>query len=138
MAYNGYVSSHHNHADEYIGSALPFVTGSLKLTTTPIKIEFPYVTRWIVVTNTGDALDVIRVGFTKNGVNANPVSFSNYFHMSGSESGGVTARLEVKTKQIFLRTEAGTGTASIMAGYTTIPVRNFPDLTGSAGFQGVG
>ena len=129
-----WVSSNHNHADEYMGSALPYATGSVALTTTATKIKFPYVTRWIQVFNTGEG--VIRVGFTENGVDGNPASNSNYFTLSGSN--GTTQRLELKTTQIFVRADAGTSTCSVLAGYTNIPENRFLNLTGSEGFKGVG
>lgn len=130
-----WVSDNHTSADAYIGSALPFVSGGLNLTTTPLKVTFPYVTRWLQVFNTGGSGDVIRIGFTANGVNANPVSRSNYLNLSGSQA---TERLELKVLEVYLRTESGTCTCSLMAGYTGVPKKHFPHLSASTGFSGVG
>jgi|TARA_R110002074_G_scaffold271626_1_gene443295 hypothetical protein len=126
--------SHHNNADEYIGSCLPFATGNLALTTAPTVIHFPYVTRWIQVFNTGAG--VIRVGFTKNGVNGNPAANSNYFTLSGSN--GTTQRLELKVTKIFLRADSGDGACSVVAGYTNVPKQQYLNLSGSSDFAGVG
>jgi len=135
-----WVPSNHNHADEYVGSALPFVSGSISATTTAQEIKFPYVTRWIVVANT-HATEELRFGFTKNGVNANPVQNSNYFLLNAKDTTNgsqTTPRLEVKCKSIWIRGDSGTATCSIIAGYTNIPKKNFLHLTGSNDFEGVG
>ena len=135
-----WVASSHNNADEYVGSSLPFVTGSVVITTTPQKISFPYVTRWIVVANT-HASEEMRFGFTENGVNANPVTNSNYFLLNAADGDSntcVTPRLELKCDSIWVRGDTGTGTCSIIAGYTNIPNNRFLNLTGSASFSGVG
>ena len=125
-------SSNHNNADEYVGSALPFALHVDDVDTgTVVVITFPYVTRWIQVH--AHAQD-IRVGFTTNGVNGD---VTNNFIVV--ESGEHTGRLELKCEKIFIRADsANNGQASIIAGYTNIPVRNFLALSGSAGFSGVG
>ena len=47
-----WVASGHNHADEYMGSALPFCTGSITLADgVAQQITFPYVTRFVQVFN---------------------------------------------------------------------------------------
>lgn len=129
-----WVSSHHNHADEYIGSGLPFALhiDDVDNNTTAQKVEFPYVTRWITVYA---HLQDIRVGFTLNGVNAHPTDKNFIVVKAGTNTG----RLELKCKQIFLRADsADNGQASIVAGYTSIPENRFLNLTGSDGFKGVG
>jgi hypothetical protein len=135
-----WASSNHNNADEYVGSPLPFVTGSLVLTTTPQKIRFPYVTRWIVVSNTHATIEM-RFGFTENGVNANPATNSNYFLLNAADGASntcVTPLLEVKCTSMWVRSDSGTGACSVIAGYTNIPKNQFLNLTGSESFSGVG
>ena len=135
-----WTSSNHNNVDEYMGSSMPFVSGSIAATTTPQKIECPYVTRWIIVSNT-HATEELRFGFTKNGVNGNPASNSNYFLLNAKDTGTgtqTTPRLEVKCNSIWIRGDSGTATCSIIAGYTNIPHKNYPNLTGSNDFSGVG
>ena len=132
--------SHHNNVDEYLGAGLPFVTGSITATTTAQEIKFPYVTRWIVVANT-HATEELRFGFTKNGVDANPVQNSNYFLLNAKDTTNgsqMTPRLEVKCKSIWVRGDSGTATCSVIAGYTTIPHHMMPNISGSENFSGVG
>ena len=74
-----------NYVPAYQSSGLPYVTRSAagEVSTTVIKHEFPYVTRFFVVGNTG-AGD-LRVGFTENGVSA--VETANYFRIPALTSG---------------------------------------------------
>jgi len=129
-----WVSSNHNNADEYVGSSLPFTTGSfVTADAVGTKINFPYVTRWIQVFNAGAG--AVRVGFTKNGVEANPVSNSNYFVIPAAEQ---SARLEIKCTELWVAGHGATPTISLVAGYTNIPKGRFLNLTGSEGFKGIG
>ena len=129
-----WVSSNHNHADEYMGSGLPFALhiDDVDNNTSAQKVEFPYVTRWINIY--AHAQD-IRVGWTLNGVNGNPTN--NFIVV---KAGTHTGRLELKCTHIYLRADsANNGQASVVAGYTTIPQKNFPTpLSGSNSFSGVG
>ena len=58
--------------EEYQVSGIPFVTSSNSEevgTTTPVKVEFPRVTRWIEVTPFGNnGASYLKLGFTSNGV----------------------------------------------------------------------
>ena len=134
-----WTSSNHNHADEYIGSALPFVTSSvapnLSAPAAPHRIEFPYVTRWVMIVNNGSG--GLRVGFTVNGITGNGPDSGrdHYFRVAASSA---SERLELKLKEIFVGGDGATPTYQVVAGYTNIPTKNFPTLTGSAGFEGVG
>ena len=138
-----WVSSNHNYADEYIGSALPYVTSSIANNLNsggmPHKIEFPYVTRWIIILNTGAALGTppLRVGFTANGLMGNGADSGRDHYFKVPDKSG-TGRMEMKVKEIMVVGEGGLPGYSIIAGYTNIPTKNFPILTGSAGFEGVG
>ena len=128
-----WVSSHHNHADEYIGSGLPFALhiDDVDNNEGAQQVDFPYVTRWIqVYAHTQD----IRVGFTRAGVNGHETK--NFIVVKAGTNSG---RLELKCTRIFVRADsADNGQASIIAGYTTIPENRFLNLTGSDGFKGVG
>ena len=135
----------HNYVPSYQMSAFPFVTSSVTGevgTTTPVKIKFPYVTRWIVVKNTGG--NSLKFGFTSNGVKG-PLtgvpynttgSNSNYFVLDTTAN--TTERLEVKCIELWFLAAASTTDFSVMAGYTTVDQSNFLVLTGSQEFQGVG
>ena len=132
-----WVSSNHNDADAYVGSALPFCSGNMTVSNSATtRIDFPYVTRWITVfNNTADGGNSLRVGFTENGINANPTSNSNFFVVPADTA---SPRLEVKCSKIFLLGVGGSATVSLIAGYTAIPRNQFLNLTASADFQGVG
>jgi|10_taG_2_1085330.scaffolds.fasta_scaffold139765_1 hypothetical protein len=130
--------SNHNNAAEFQVSGIPYVTSSAanEATTAPIRINFPYVTRWIEVVNTEAAgQQDLRVGFSENGVNTNPNA--NYLVVPSGRSSG---RLELKCDHIFIRSASGNGTFSVAAGLTTVPPSNFLTLSGSATpiIEGVG
>lgn len=131
----------------YQMSAVPFVTSSngAEAQNTPVRVEFPNVTRFIVVRETEG--EDLRIAFTRNGVKATGASISgstyeqraehaNYFVLKGNES---TPRMEVRCKELFFQRDGSSNAGfSIIAGITPIPNRNFPALTGSRGFIGVG
>lgn len=127
----------HNYVPEYQQSSIPFVTSSAgnEVTETPIRVTFPYVTRWVQVFNTDQtAADALRVGFTQHGVNA--AVTANYLILSGGQS---TERLELKCKELWFRSNGGASTSfSLIAGLTNIPSGSFPVLTGSNNVDGVG
>lgn len=126
-------------------SAIPFVTSSVGTevgTTTPIKVTFPSVTRFVVINNTDAAGgDALRIGFTSAGVlgngghNSSTADRSNYFLLNPATT---TGRLEIRCKEIFFLSAANTAGFSIMAGLTPINNSQYPVLTGSAGYDGVG
>ena len=123
---------HHGFVPEYQVSSWPYVTSSQIVTANSIKkIEFPGVTRWIVIHNLDNSKS-LRVGFTRNCFLA---SNSNYFSIENHE---MTPRLEVKCKEIFITSPDSATPFSIIAGYTNINTGSFPILTGSNGWQGIG
>lgn len=131
-----------NSVPAYQLSGIPFVTGS---TTTevpgtnsdPIKLEFPYVTRFFQIENIGS--HPIRVGFSKDGVQGSLTS--NYFVVANGSKSDV---LELRTKDLFFNTNDASNTTGyrLIAGLTTIDRSNFPVLTGSVNgtgsFGGIG
>ena len=139
--------NNHNYVPAYQMSGIPFVTGSVsatELTTTPLKVKFPYVTRWIQIRNTGN--QILRVGFTENGVNANN---AGAYHITASNRNYIGLRagnsivsdlgpIEVKCTEVWLRSDSGTTGYELTAGYTAVPTHQFLTLTGSENFQGVG
>tara|TARA_E500000331_G_scaffold345162_1_gene382403 strand:- start:1123 stop:1635 length:513 start_codon:yes stop_codon:yes gene_type:complete len=134
--------------------------------TAVVSISFPGVSRWVEIRNVG-AGD-LRVGFTANGVigkggvtGSNPIdgqalpvvagyakqreeqgNHANYFLLSASNdstAGQNTCRWEIKTTKLFFSAHTSTATDfSVIAGITTVPKGHFVDLSGSAGFRGVG
>ena len=169
-----------NNVPAYQMSGIPFVTSSLpsevpgpdaNSVSLPVRIDFPFVTKFITVRNTG--INALRVGFTADGVVApgerkasknedkvgtdntsqapNSYGGRNYFIIpTGSANTGFgesTQTFELRCKSIFFLSDAGEenspGAAqatgfSLAAGLTNIFSDEFPVLTGSNGFQGVG
>ena len=136
----------------YQMSAVPFVTSSAgtEVRNVPISLKFPNVTRFFVIHNISS--NPMRIGFTKAGVSgeggisgsspSNPsggesnADRSNYFVLSGNST---TGRLEIRCNELFfLRDTSDNCGFSIIAGVTPISDKQFPTLTGSSGYDGVG
>jgi len=130
-----YAPPGHGMVSEYQASGVPFVSSSASMVNTTVeKFTFPYVSRHITIFNSGST--PVRVGFTENGVNANPEN-SNYFLVLGMSN---TPRFELKCDEIFVRKDAGTdpNIVSVIAGMTNVPRKNFFVMSGSNGVVGVG
>lgn len=119
-----YPSPGYNDVPAYLASGLPYVTAS-SASTTPVKISFPYVTKFITIHSNTSSLDV---GFTAFGV-------SNSNHFTIGSNGYAT--FEVRVKEIYLKKPSGAGTVNfqILAGLTGIPTASIPTLTGSFTFN---
>mgnify|MGYP003631760467 CR=1 FL=1 len=130
-----YAPPGHGMVSEYQAAGVPFVSSSASMVNanTVERFTFPYVTRHVTIFNSGST--PVRVGFTQNGVFSNPDS--NYFLVLANSN---TPRLELKCDEIFVRKDAGTdpNIVSIIAGLTTIPLKNFFTMSGSNGVVGVG
>ena len=140
-----------NFVPAYQASGIPFVTSSAvaEVTATPVRVQFPSVTRFVQVENISDAH--LRIGFTKNGIEGkgavisgssgdqrkeNDAVHKNYFILGPS---GSTGRLELRCKELWFMRDRGVSAGfSLIAGVTAIRPQDFPPLTGSAGFRGVG
>ena len=123
----------------YQMSGIPYATSSLTVpanNTAALKIQFPYVTKFVTIINTGSATTpVLRVGFSALGTSG---SGTNYFSLAYGESYTGEWRLE----DLFLISNTAAQTsASIIAGLTPIP-RGVPSFvaTGNnwSGSSGVG
>lgn len=112
-----------NNVGEYQASGLPWVTSSA-VTTAPFRIQFPYVTNHISIYGGTGSTDGVRIGFTQNGVNG-----SNYAYIPGGRD---WVQLDIRCKEIYVRSDIGTVNMSICAALTTIEQKAFPILTGSA------
>ena len=119
-------------------SGKPYLTGSASatsLTTTAEKITFPTLTRWIIIENTGSS--AIRFGFSKNGVNANGATDRHYFVLEpqgANDRGNKTERLELRCKDLWIRTDSSTSGYQLLAGLTLID-----DLDSTlSGSEGIG
>lgn len=106
----------------YQVSGVPFVTGGLDAQTSgPIGVNFPQITQWVQVNNSGSINSTngtvnfgadLRVGFSANGI----VSSSNYIVIP---PGGQLGPLKVKATQLHLSGGAA-GAVSLMAGLAFI------------------
>ena len=118
MANFQYKAGLHN-VGSYQVSGKPFATGSIDClddTRDPVRVKFPSVTSWVVVTNSdsGTASPQLRVGFSENGVTGH--DDNSFLEVSG----GVTSpRLELKLSELWL---SGSVNCSVMAGLTFIGI----------------
>ena len=131
-----YVKPHHGSAAEYQVSSFPYLTASTIAGVGDVhEITFPYVTRWIMAHNSeaGGASKSIRVGFTLNGVSGSVTD--NYLKL---HSGEMSPRLECKVLKVFVQAEHTNVEYNIVAGLTNVLPDQFPAITGSNGFEGVG
>ncbi len=120
-------------AASYEVSGKPWVTGSITAGSSAVEVTFPTVTRWIQIVN--NSTNDVRIGFSKNGVDANPVANTNYYLLEGqaAATSQATVRWELRCKRIFLKRDGSSdATVCIIAGLTDIPDMNSP-LTGSGG-----
>lgn len=117
---------------EYQVSSWPYLTSSI-VNREMKEIKFPGVTRWLVVHNEDHSSSKeIKLGFTEN---CFLPSSSNFVTIHAGE---MTPRLEVKCISLFLSSSDNSVGFSIFAGYTAIDKDQFPILTASNGFEGVG
>jgi len=124
-----------NFTPAYQSSGTPFVTGSTgsqSLKGTAQKIEFPYVTRFFQIDCYGPG--PLYYAFSENGITDNPGTADNRMYLTGS-----SPRLEVRCKEMWFVKAGGPNTDfTLIAGLTGISENQFPSLTGSEGYKGIG
>lgn len=126
-----------NNTSEFQSSGLPWVRTQV-ISNTVVKYSFPKITKNIVVSNLNTAAaNILRVGFTENGVNGVE---DNYYFLLG---GGMSVELDVRVKELYLlRNDSTNITSSVHASLTTIDPIMMPILTGSVGgisyWEGIG
>lgn len=124
------------YTSEFQSSGLPWVTSSVApAVNSPVRFDFPRVTRFITIHNRDAASNTLSFGFTERGVKS---SNNKYVLLAGE-----TVTLELRVKNLWLQGETGTPAYSLIAGLTTVDSRDFPLLSGtlsdgSSGWQGVG
>ena len=146
MADNFIYSVGLNNVGSYQVSGIPFASGGITapaLSGTPIKVEFPFVTRWVkIVPVTGSQATHLRVGFSANGVkNGNFFRYvvgNNLNHESAP-----SAPLEMKVTELyFIGDNSATAEFDLVAGLTNIPVERIDNISPSgsnwSGSAGVG
>ena len=130
-----------NHVGSYQVSGIPFATGNLTIPasgSTPIKIEFPYVTQWVSVSNTDNKH--VRLGFSENGIKSGG---SNYV-LIHEETAPTFNMYNLKLTEVYLLSDTGQAVTdfSLIAGLTNIPVGRIDNISPSgsswSGSVGVG
>jgi len=112
-------------------SAIPYVTSSNIVLGEIKEFDFDFVTRFFTVKNKSPSSS-LAISFTQRGL-SNTVN--NCFTVGGGES--YTG--EFRTSKLFLSGSSGASISfELLAGLTSIPVRNFLTITGSNGYTGVG
>ena len=123
---------------EYQLSGIPYVTSSILGDEETRTIEFPRVTKNIIVRNANTGtVAVLAVGFTENGIQANPVAQTNYIKLNSGES----LSADLRIKDLFLSNSVSDSNLiefEVLAGLTDITREKMITLTGSNGFEGVG
>ena len=117
-----------NHVPAYQVSGRPFASSSTDgRSGTAVKIEFPFVTRWIYVVNSDS--NGAKVGFSQLGLDGD-----NFFRVKGATNSEV---LDLKVSELYL---TGSGNLTVCAGLTTIPVSRVKTDSGASfsGSVGVG
>ncbi len=116
----------------YQVSSIPWVTSSIaapESTEEPLCIQFPSVTRFIVVKNDTASASKLRVGFSRNGIK----DTGNYFLLAKGESFEGSLRVA----DMYLLSDDGVPVdVTIVAGLTGIDRKNLP--TNWSGSVGVG
>jgi len=132
MAVFNYGSPGLGNVASYQVSGRPFVSGTINVGAgedDKFTIEFPSVTRWIIVTNHDTAQDV-KVAFSPNGV-----AKGNYFtvsHDQGDYTNTQTQRMELKVSRLYL--EGASANVDVIAGLTGISTGSIPGhWSGSVG-----
>ena len=129
-----------NNVGSYQVSGIPFVTGNLTAPSsgsTPLKIEFPFVTRWFTVAH--EDSKHLRFGFSANGVKN-----SNYFIAHEDNHPTQNGPYEMKITELYLLSDTGQSVTnfSLIAGLTNIPVERVNNISPSgsnwSGSAGVG
>jgi len=125
------------YAAEFQSSALPYVTQSIAqaYSVGPQRWDFAKVSRFIGVANHGSVGQLLRVGFTRNGVTG-----SNYYCVDG----GQISNFEFRVTSIQIVSDsAATPRYTLAVGLTNIDAIEMPRMSGSlpdgtAGWIGVG
>ena len=130
-----------NHVGSYQVSGIPFATGSLTIPasgSTPLKIEFPYVTQWVSVSNTNSKH--VRLGVSELGVKNGG---SNYV-LIHEDNHPTFNMYNLKLTEVYLLSDTGQAVTdfSLVAGLTNIPVGRVDNISPSgsnwSGSVGVG
>lgn len=107
---------------EYQVSGQPFLTGSTEsLSAFAHRIDFPYMTQWICVSNESDT--DMKIGFTEDGVTGD-----NYYVVQASQ---MTDKLEIRARSLFVKAGGNSKNYSVLAGLTNIPTGSISEYSAS-------
>jgi hypothetical protein len=119
-----------NNVGSYQVSGIPYLSGGIDATS-GASLNFPHVTRWIQITNSGSA--DLYYGYSENGAAGNNAGII----LANSS----TPRLEVKATELYMR-GGENGGVYVAAGLTNLPISRVdnisPDGTNWSGSIGVG
>jgi len=133
-----YPSAGLNLATEFQTSGIPFVTSSIIPSGQTVRIDFHHVSKAFTVRNSSGSGSMVRIGFTKNGVEG--VGGAAYFRLEGGQS----EVFDIRVKQLFLRSDGAFGTRTeVLAALTNVLAGQMGELTGTysdgtPGWSGVG
>ena len=119
-------------AASYQVSGKPFASGSIDASGAPQKVEFPFVTRWVIVQNHDAANDLV-CAFSENGLPSS--GGTNFFTIEDVGSTSIATvhsqRLELKITEMWFE---GSDNFDVIAGLTGISVDEIENnWSGSAG-----
>jgi len=130
-------------AASYQVSGKPFVTGAISPVNGTVQIDFPAVTRWVMVRNIGAAS--VFIGFSEAGVD-NAIGADNFYwevDPTSPDRAGIFGPVDLKLTQLFVSgSRVDSKSLFVMAGLTGIPNGNLNTVSGSivqlggAGIQG--
>jgi hypothetical protein len=140
-----------NHVDEYAASGWPWVetgdlldSGGAADSPNIVLLEFPAVTKFIVVHNAGDS--ELQFAFANEPqIDATPAGRAMGFYTTAPDQRFFVVQpretspsLEIKCKKLYLRSIDGDTKYSVAVGYTNIPKEKLPDFENNrAEYEGV-
>ena len=117
-----------NNVGSYQVSAIPYVARVLApvSTNTPLKIDFPTLTKYLIIKNIDPISQDVRIGFSENAIKG-----SNYLVLTQYES----VTLDMKLSSLFLLGDTPNQVnVCVIAGLTGIDASQLPNnWSGSAG-----
>ena len=127
-------------AASYQVAGKPFVTGAISPVNGTVQINFPSVTSWVMVRNTG--ANTVFVGFSNAGVNDDIITSAGadvgnfYWEVEPNPGPAAEGRplgpVDLKLTQLFVSgSKADSKSIFVMAGLTGIPLGNLDTASGS-------
>lgn len=134
-----FYSSGLSNVGSYQASAEPWLSSSLVapvLGGTPLQVDFPRVTKFVVIRNDGS--NTVRVGFSSHGVSGTVTHGDDVLphphFITLDEDKSFSADFRVSRLYLLSNTAAGTGDVTIVAGLTRIQAGHLEgNWSGSAG-----